>query len=76
MKNVTISLPDDLAHKAKVSAAEHDTSLSKYVGGLLAERLAAEKGYRNAMNKWKNRKPMVLNESGAKYPRRDDVHER
>lgn len=76
MKNVTISLPDDLAHKAKVFAAEHNTSVSKYVGGLLAERLEAEQGYRSAMNKWKNRKPMVLNEAGTKYPSRDDVHER
>ncbi|MFO1490369.1 MAG: CopG family transcriptional regulator [Kiritimatiellia bacterium] len=76
MKNITISLPDDLARKAKVFAAEQDTSVSKYVGGLLAERLEAEQGYRNAMARWQERTPMVLNESRSKYPGRDDVHER
>ena len=76
VKNITISLPDDLAHKAKVFAAEKDTSVSKYVGGLLAERLEAEQGYRNAMARWQDRTPMVLNESRSKYPGRDEVHER
>ena len=76
MKNITIALPDDLAHKAKVFAAEQDTSVSRYVAGLLADRLQAELGYRGAMKQWNDRKPMVLSEGGAKHPGRDEVHER
>jgi hypothetical protein len=38
MKNVTITLPDDLAHKARVEAAKADKSLSRFVADLLAER--------------------------------------
>ena len=76
MKNVTISLPDELAHRAKVFAAEHNTSVSKYVGRLLSERLEAEQGYGQAMSQWRARKPILLNEAGAKYPARDTLYER
>ena len=76
MKNVTISLPEHLAHRAKVLAAEQNTSVSKYVGQLLAERLETEQEYQAASARWKARKPMVLNESGEKYPGRDSLHER
>lgn len=76
VKNVTISLPDDLAHRAKVFAAEYNTSVSKYVGRLLSERLEAEQGYAKAMSQWQSKKPMLLNEAGAKYPARDSLYER
>ncbi len=76
MKNVTISLPDELAHLAKVFAAEHNTSVSKYVGKLLAERLEAEQGYQVIMAQWRTREPMVLNEAGGKYPDRESLHDR
>ena len=76
MKNVTISLPDEVAHAAKVFAAEHNTSVSKYVGNLLCERLEAEGGYQAAMKRWRSREPKVLNESRLPYPSRDSLHER
>lgn len=76
MKNVTITLPDELAHQAKVFAAEQNTSVSRFVGELLSERLEQEQGYRDAMNKWHVAEPLVINESGAPYPSRDDLHDR
>lgn len=76
MKNVTITLPDELAQKAKVFAAENNTSVSRYVGELLSERLEQEQGYRDAMNQWCAVKPSVLNEGGVSYPSRDDLHGR
>ena len=42
MKNVTITLPDDLARRARVEAARQDKSLSRFIADLLAERCAAE----------------------------------
>jgi hypothetical protein len=75
-KHITIALSDELAHKAKVFAAEHNTSVSCYIGALLAERLEAEQGYSKAMEQWMSRTPMVLNESKARYPSRDSLHER
>jgi hypothetical protein len=38
MKNVTITLPDDLARGARIEAAKQDKSLSRFVADLLAER--------------------------------------
>jgi hypothetical protein len=38
MKNVTITLPDDLAREARVAAAKQDKSLSRFIADLLAER--------------------------------------
>lgn len=76
MKNVTITLPDELAHRAKIFAAEHNTSVSRYLGELLAERLEQERGYKNAMKEWCSVEPIVLNEEGSPYPSRDSLHER
>jgi plasmid stability protein len=76
MKNVTITLPDDLAHRAKVYAAEHNTSVSRYVGSLLAERLEAEQGYQKAMKQWRSRKPTILNKSAGAYPTRESLYGR
>ena len=76
MKNITITLPDDLARRAKVLAAEHNTSVSKYVGELLAEKVDAELRYEQSMRQWNAHKPSVLNESRKPYPSRSDVHER
>ena len=76
MKNVTISLPDEVAHAAKVFAAEQNTSVSKFVGGLLRERLEAEGGYQAALKRWRRRKPMVIHEAKTPYPSRSSVYER
>lgn len=76
MKNVTITLPDELAQKAKVFAAGQNTSVSRYVGKLLSERLEQEQGYRDTMNQWCSVNPTKLNEDGASYPTREDIHER
>src|SRR5215213_6375591 len=42
MKNVTITLPDDLARKARVEAAKADKSLSRFIADMLAERCKGE----------------------------------
>ena len=42
MKNVTITLPEDLARRARIEAAKQDKSLSRFVADLLAERCTVE----------------------------------
>ncbi len=49
MKNVTISLPDDLARRARVEAAKEDKSLSRFIADLLAERCAREESDKRAI---------------------------
>jgi plasmid stability protein len=43
MKNVTISLPDDFARRARVAAAGQHRSLSRFVADLLKECCKSEK---------------------------------
>jgi hypothetical protein len=76
MKNVTISLPDELAHQAKVFAAEHNTSVSRYLGGLLASRIESERGYQKAHQNWQRRALKPLRDPAQAYPKREDVYER
>lgn len=75
MKNITITLPDELAHRAKVFAAEQNTSVSKYVGGLLAEKMKAEQGYQVSMRNWLRQKPVAMSESTKAYPKREALYE-
>jgi hypothetical protein len=42
MRNVTITLPDELAHRARIAAAKEDKSLSRFVADLLEERCEVE----------------------------------
>ena len=39
MKNVTITMDDEVARWARVAAAERDTSVSRMVGEILRDRL-------------------------------------
>lgn len=76
MRNVTITLEEAVLRWARVWAARHDTSVSRLVGDLLRERMREEEGYEAAMNRFLARKPVLLKREGARYPARDDLHER
>jgi plasmid stability protein len=75
MRNVTITLDEELAQWARVWAAKHDTSVSRLVADLLHERMLQEQGYEAAMKEFLSRKPVRLKRAG-RYPSRDEVHER
>lgn len=76
MKNVTISLPEDIARQARIWAAEQDTSVSKFLGQMLTERLRREHGYARARARFLGRHPVRLQEASAPYPAREALHER
>lgn len=76
MKNVTITLDEEVARWARIRAAEEDTSLSRLVGELLREKMLDENNYQTAMQHFLARLPSVLKETGAKYPKRKDLHDR
>ena len=42
MRNVTISLPDEIYRRARITAAELDSSLSAMVAELLAEKMGTK----------------------------------
>ncbi len=75
MKNVTIKLENDVAHWARVWAAEHDTSVSQLLGSLLKRMKKEKTGYAQAMHQFLSVEPQPLKES-SDYPSRDDLYER
>jgi hypothetical protein len=76
VKNVTITLADDLARWARVRAAEQDKSLSRFLADLLATEMGRVATYEEAMRSYLSRKPYLLRKEGGKYPRRDELHDR
>lgn len=69
MKNVTITMEDGVAEWARLEAARRNTSVSRLVGELLAEKMRHDDAYARAMNEWMARPPL-LSTDGQAYPQR------
>jgi hypothetical protein len=76
MKNVTITLREEVARWARIKAAERNTSVSRLLGEILQERMQEEEGYRLAMEQYLAQGPQPLKKAGQPYPRREGLHER
>jgi hypothetical protein len=76
MKNVTITLDDEVARWARIRAAEKNTSVSRLVGNLLKEQMQDEADYALAMEQYLMIQPVVLKQVGDHYPRREELYER
>lgn len=76
MKNVTITLGEDVARWARIRAAQLDTSVSRLLGDLLRELMNQEQGYESGMKQYLSGRPQTLNQAGESYPRRDELHAR
>ncbi|MBN1673161.1 MAG: CopG family transcriptional regulator [Kiritimatiellae bacterium] len=76
MKNVTITLPEDVAKWARVWAAQHERSLSRMIAEMLGLQMQREEGYETAMNSFLSREPKRLKSRGTAYPSRDELHDR
>ncbi len=74
LKNITITLEEELARWARIEAARSDTSVSRFLAGLLKERRAQRNDYQAAKRRALARKPF-LNTDG-RYLSRDQAHER
>ncbi len=76
MKNVTITLEEDVARWARVWAAEHDTSVSRILGESLKEKMHKERNYARAQARYFARSAQALKAPGEKYPIRNELYER
>lgn len=76
MKNVTITLDEEVARWARIRAAERDTSVSRLVGEMLREKMVDEQTYQTAMREYLSRPPRKLKRPRTKYPRREDLYGR
>jgi hypothetical protein len=76
MKNVTITLDEEVARWARIRAAERDTSISRLVGEMLQEKMLEDRTYQAAMQQYLSRRPKRLKRAGARYPQRKELHDR
>ena len=75
MRNVTITLAEEVARWARVWAARQDMSLSKFVGELLRRRMDEERGYDRALRQFLSRPASRLSKDPG-YPNREELHDR
>jgi len=76
MKNITITMPDDLARRVRVLAAEADTSMSQYLCQLTSEKVGSDDSYEIAMRRYFSRNRGGLRLAGQKLPTREEIHDR
>ena len=76
MKNVTITLDEEVLRWTRIRAAEGDTSVSRLVGELLREKMRDESNYQTSMQNYLAQFPLVLKKKGDDYPDREELHDR
>jgi plasmid stability protein len=76
MKNVTITLDEEVARWARIRAAKYNTSVSRLVGEMLREKMLEEKSYQVTMNQYLSQPPRMIKEPGTKYPTRAELYGR
>lgn len=74
MKNVTISVAETVANWARLEAARRNTSVSKMVGEMLAEKMRHDDAYERAMNEVL--KFESFGSSTGPYLTRDEIYDR
>ena len=74
LRNVTVTLEEDVAQWARIEAARRDTSVSRLLGEILKERMSTEDSYGQAMQRALTRKPFLR--SSQRYLTREEAHDR
>jgi hypothetical protein len=74
LRNVTVTLEEDVARWARIEAARRDTSVSRLLGELLKERMSAQESYDLAMRRALERKPFL--HARGRYLTREEAHDR
>ena len=74
MKNVTVTMEDGVADWARMEAARRNTSVSRLVGELLAEKMRHDDAYERAMREALEFKS--LGTSSGPYLTRDELYDR
>ncbi len=75
MRNLTVSLDERVARWARVAAAEHDMSVSRFVAEILRARMNEDQAYEAALQRNLARGAKALKRKGDRYPRREELHE-
>lgn len=74
LRNITLSLEEEVARWARIEAAKEDLSVSRFLADILKQRMAAQDGYDKAMRRALARKPFL--KTDGRYLSREEVHDR
>ncbi len=74
MKNVTVTMDDAVADWARMEAARRNTSVSRLIGEMLAEKMRHDDAYERAMQDWLSRERSWV--SNGKRVAREDLYDR
>lgn len=70
LRNITITLDQDLARSVRLAAAREETSVSRLLAGILKDRMREEDTYERAMRRALARKPFLKTQ--GRYPSRQE----
>ena len=74
LRNVTVTLEQDVARWARLEAARHDTSVSRLLGEILKQRMLEGDHYERAMRRALGRKPFL--KTDGRFLAREEAHDR
>lgn len=79
MKNVTITVEDDVLEWARIEAAKRNSSVSRMVGEYMSEMRKRADSYEHAYQSWvatTKVSPIGWVSDGSRYPTRDETYDR
>ena len=76
LKNVTVTLEEEVARWARIEAARRDTSVSRLLGDILRDQMLRGAEYEAAKNAYLSQEPGVHRRSGDPMPTREELHGR
>jgi hypothetical protein len=74
LRNITITLEENLARWVRIEAARSDTSVSRFLAELLKERMMQKNDYEAAKRRALARKPFL--KTDGRYLSREQAHDR
>jgi hypothetical protein len=74
LRNVTVTLDEDVAKWARIEAARNDTSVSRLLAEMLRDRMTEKSNYAAAKRRAMARQPFT--KSDGRYLTREEVHDR
>jgi len=76
MKNITITLDEQMASWLRRQAAEKGVSVSRFVGDLVHERMRERREYEEAMRHFLAEKPFHFEWKDGRRPTREELNDR
>lgn len=74
LRNITVTLEEHTAKWARLEAAKQESSVSRFLGKILQEKMAQQDEYEHAMSRALRRKAFL--KSDGRYLTREEANER